>query len=307
MMIALLGGGAVFCFFMVFYFWMQYRREKKQVHEQFDQFAEIASQDRWSDRLADKLDETQWAKQLEPRLKRASIKIRPSEYGAILFMVGFSLVLFLYYGMGAPLWIGLMIGTTLVPFISKMFLESRRNIYVRRVESQLSEVCRLLSSAARAGLSIPQGLELVVKEMAPPVRDELAIVVRELQLGKDLEKSLQDLYRRVNSRDVRIFINALIIQQRAGGDLGAVLGEMAGTMEERKIISKTIDASISQSKYTAYFLPVISALMVYMMSQMIDDFFDFFTSMMGLVVLTIFVVMQVVGFLLIKKISDIKV
>lgn len=200
-----------------------------------------------------------------------------------------------------------MIGTTLVPFISKMFLESRRNIYVRRVESQLSEVCRLLSSAARAGLSIPQGLELVVKEMAPPVRDELAIVVRELQLGKDLEKSLQDLYRRVNSRDVRIFINALIIQQRAGGDLGAVLGEMAGTMEERKIISKTIDASISQSKYTAYFLPVISALMVYMMSQMIDDFFDFFTSMMGLVVLTIFVVMQVVGFLLIKKISDIKV
>lgn len=100
MMIALLGGGAVFCFFMVFYFWMQYRREKKQVHEQFDQFAEIASQDRWSDRLADKLDETQWAKQLEPRLKRASIKIRPSEYGAILFMVGFSLVLFLYYGMG---------------------------------------------------------------------------------------------------------------------------------------------------------------------------------------------------------------
>lgn len=306
MMIALFGGGAVFCVVMVLYFLLQYRGEQKKIYEQMDQYTNGYSEERWSDRLADRLDETKWAERLGPQLKKASIKIRPSEYGAILVMIGVLLVLVLHLGMDAPLWLGVLVAT-MIPFLSKLFLSSRKSIYIKKVDSQLSEVCRLLSSAARAGLSIPQGLELVVKEMPPPVRDELAIVVRELQLGRDLEKSLQDLHVRVASRDVRIFINALIIQQRAGGDLGRVLSEMANTMEERKIIHKTIDASISQSRYTAYFLPVISALMVYMMSQMIDDFFQFFTSIMGIVVLIIFLVMQVVGFLLIRKIADIKV
>lgn len=307
MMIALFGGGSVFCLIMVLYFGMQYRREKNQFHDQMGQSAYSGSQDRWSDRLADRLDETKWAQRLEPRLKKASIKIQPSEYGAILVALGILLLLFLHWGMDAPLWLSIIISISLVPFASKMFLSSRKLIYIRKVDSQLSETCRLLSSAARAGLSIPQGLDLVVKEMPPPISDELATVVRELQLGRDLELSLQDLHARVNSRDIRIFINALIIQQRAGGDLGRVLSEMAGTMEERKIIAKTISASISQSRYTAYLLPVVSILMVYMMSQMIDDFFDFFTSLMGIVVLIIFLVMQVVGFLLIKKIADIKV
>lgn len=306
MIIAVFGGGAVFCLVLVFYFVLEYRREQRKIYEQMDQFTDIGSQERWSDRLADRLDETKWAERLGPKLKKASIKIRPSEYGAILVMIGVLLVFLLHLGMDAPLWLSVLAATT-IPFLSKLFLSSRKFIYIKRVDNQLSEVCRLLSSAARAGLSIPQGLELVVKEMPSPVRDELAVVVRELQLGRDLEKSLQDLYGRVSSRDIRIFINALIIQQRAGGDLGRVLSEMASTMEERKIIHKTIDASISQARYTAYFLPVISGLMVYMMSQMIDDFFQFFTSVMGIVVLAIFLVMQVVGFLLIKKIADIKV
>lgn len=307
MMIALFGGGSVFCLIMVLYFGMQYRREKNQFHDQMGESAYSGSQDRWSDRLADRLDETKWAQRLEPRLKKASIKIRPSEYGAVLIMVGVLFIFVLHLGMDAPLWLSIIISVSLVPFSSKMFLSSRKFIYIRRVDNQLSEACRLLSSAARAGLSIPQGLDLVVKEMPPPISDELAIVIRELQLGRDLELSLHDLLTRVNSRDVQVFVNALIIQRRAGGDLGRVLSEMGSTMEERKIIHKTIHASISQARYSAYLLPLVSVLIVLMMSQMIDNFFNFFASLMGIVILAIFVIMQVIGFLLIKKIADIKV
>ncbi|MFD1408320.1 type II secretion system F family protein [Kroppenstedtia eburnea] len=307
MMIAVFGGGAVFCFVLVLYFVLQYRREQKKIYEQMDQYTDIDSQERWSDRLADRLDETKWAERLGPKLKKASIKIRPSEYGAILVMIGVLLVFLLHLGMDAPLWLSVLLSTLLIPFASKMFLGSRRFIYIHRVNNQLSEACRLLSSAARAGLSIPQGLELVVKEMPPPISDELGNVVRELQLGRDLELSLQDLLTRVNSRDIQVFVNALIIQRRAGGDLGRVLSEMASTMEERKIIHKTIHASISQARYSAYLLPVVSVLIVLMMSQMIDNFFNFFTSMMGMVILAIFLIMQIIGFLLIKKIADIKV
>ncbi|MDR6227070.1 type II secretion system F family protein [Desmospora profundinema] len=306
MTIAILGAASVFSLFMVLFYALQYRTVKKQTHETMGEKTSVIAEERFSEQLAQKIDQQQWAKRLEPQLKRASLKIRPSEYGALLLAVGLFLFFLLYYWLEAPLWLGIVVATSLTPIGSRLFLASRKFIYVNKINNQLSETCRLLSSAARAGLSIPQGLELVMQELPSPIKDEVAIVVRESRLGRDLEHSLNDMLTRVYSRDLQVFINALIIQRRAGGDLATVLNEMANTMEERKIINKTIDASIAQARYSAYLLPLISLLIVIMMSQMIEGFFDFFTSIFGLIVLVVFIFMQVLAFFLIKKIADIR-
>ena len=165
----------------------------------------------------------------------------------------------------------------------------------------------MLSSAARAGLSIPQGLELAVKELPAPIRNELEIVVQELQLGRHLEGALQELLKRVFSQDLHVFVNALIIQQRSGGDLARVMAQMASTMEERKIISQIIRSVTAQARYSAYLLPVISIFIVFMMSRMIEGFFDLFTTFFGMIIAGIFVVLQIIGVLLVRKISNIEV
>ncbi|MCS1352431.1 type II secretion system F family protein [Mechercharimyces sp. CAU 1602] len=307
LLVALFGGGAVFCWLLAMYHVLKMRRAKGRTSERVEKWFTSDSTARWSDSLADRLDEMKWAKKLEPKLKRASIKLRPSEYGAIMIVGWFAILLFFYYLMSFPFWVSFLLADILLPLGSTLLLSSRKHIYVHQINKQLSEVCRLLSSAARAGLSIPQGLELVVKEMPSPIKDELGIVVRELKLGKDTEMALKDMLVRVKSKDVQVFVNALIIQRRAGGDLASVLAEMANTMEERKIIHKTIDSTIAQARYSAYLLPIISIFIVVMMSKMIDNFYDFFTSMFGIIVVSIFVVMQVLGFIIVKKIADIRV
>lgn len=306
-MIALLGTAAVFCTMMAIYYWLEIRIAKQQTRKVLEKYVGTPSKLHWSDAMVERLDKTNWAKRLEPQLKRASIKLRPAEYGALLVLISIFISLFLKMGMKAPFLISVIVGVSVTFIASSLFLSSRKFIYVQRIDAQLSEVCRLLSSTARAGLSIPQGLELVVKEMSSPIRDELGIVVRELRLGRNLEVSLKDMLTRVNSRDLKVFVNALIIQRRAGGDLARVLAEMARTMEERKIIHKTIDASIAQSRYSAYLLPFISIIIVLIMSQMVNGFFDLFTSFVGIVILIIFIGMQVLGFLLIKRFANIKI
>ncbi|PMB04015.1 hypothetical protein CEN49_21725, partial [Fischerella thermalis CCMEE 5273] len=284
---------------------LRYRTAKKQTYETIGEITNLTTKERLSEKLAKKLDEQLWAKRLQPQLKRASLNIRPSEYGALMLAAGIILVFLFYFWLESPLWIGILVSISLIPIGSRLFLASRKFIYVNKVNNQLSEMCRLLSSAVRAGLSIPQGLELVIQELPSPIKDEIAIVVRESRLGRDLEDSLNDLLNRVYSRDLQIFVNSIIVQRRAGGDLAAVLSEMASTMEERKIINKTIDASIAQARYSAYLLPLISFLIVILMSQMIEGFFDFFTSIFGLIVLVIFVIMQALAFYLIRRIADI--
>lgn len=307
MAIAIIGALAVFFFLTAIYYWMQMKAAQRQTGEILEKYVGSPTEISWSDRLVERLDRYEWAKRLEPQLKRASIQLRPSEYAAVLFLVGLGLFFLFKHGMEAPSSLSLIMPIVLVPLGSKMLINSRQFLYAQKIDSQLSEVCRLLSSAARAGLSIPQGLELVVKEMDGPIKEELGIIVRELQLGVNVEVALKGMLKRVQTKDLRVFINALIIQRRAGGDLARVLSEMAATMEERKVIHKTIDATVAQARYSAYLLPVISILMVVLMSQMIEGFFDFFTTAIGIGVLIIFIILQVIGFILIQKIADIKV
>ncbi|AUS07570.1 hypothetical protein C1X05_00995 [Laceyella sacchari] len=304
---AIVGALAVLCSMLALFNWVEMRSAQRQTNEVLEKYVGTKTEISWSDRLADRLDNQEWAKKLAPQLKRASINLRPSEYGALLIAGELGLTFLLYLGLDAPFFMSLLIAGVLTPLGSRMLINSRKFLYVRKIDAQLSEACRLLSSAARAGLSIPQGLELVVKEMSGPIKEELNTVVKELQLGKSVEVSLRELTMRVPSRDLQVFVNALIIQRRAGGDLARVLSEMASTMEERKIIHKTIDATVAQARFSAYMLPVVSILIVFMMSQMIDNFFDFFTNIFGIIVLIIFIIMQVIGFILIKRIADIKV
>ncbi|TCW36616.1 tight adherence protein B [Laceyella sacchari] len=307
MLIGIIGALAIFSFLTAVYFWTQMKSAQRQTEEVLEKYVGSPSEMGWSDRLVEKLDQYEWAQKLEPQLKRASIQLRPSEYAAVLFLIGMGVFFLLNKGMDAPPLFSVLIPIILVPLGSKMMINSRKFLYAQKIDNQLSEACRLLSSGARAGLSIPQGLELVVKEMDGPIKEELGIVVRELQLGKNVEVALKDMLKRVETKDIQVFINALVIQRRAGGDLARVLSEMAATMEERKIIHKTIDATVAQARYSAYLLPVVSILMVVMMSQMIEGFFDFFTTGIGIGVLVIFIILQVVGFVLIRKIADIKV
>ena len=309
-MIPLLAAGSAFCFVWALYYALSIKNRRDEANEHIQSWFEEqgVKKESWSDSLSRKMNESQWGNRIRPKLENASLDIEPADYGAILFFAGMIILLALRLGMNAPWWISIVIAIVAVPIGSHFFLRSRRFVYVSRLNGQLSEACRLLSSAARAGLSIMQGLELVVEEMPNPIRKELGTVVQEVRLGRSLESALKDFIKRFeSSRDLRVFANALIIQRRAGGDLARVMSQMANTMEERKIIHQTIQSVTAQARYSAYALPIVSILIVFMMSRLIDGFCALFTTIPGIIILSIFVIMQVIGIIVVRKISDIKV
>jgi len=304
---ALLAGGSLFFAVWSLYFLISMRRDRSKTRERLSRWIKRGSDMRWSDSLVERLDQMAWAKKLQPKLERASVRLRPAEYGGIVLVGGFLFGLLLSWFLEINQLICLVIGLSLAPVASNLFLLSRRHLYVSKIDDQLPEACRLLSSAARAGLSIPQGLELAVKELPDPIRKELEIVVQELQLGRHLEGALRELLNRVYSQDLHVFVNALIIQQRSGGDLARVMAQMASTMEERKIVSQIMRSVMAQSRYSAYMLPIVSMFVILVLSRMIDGFFDLFTSVFGMIIAGIFVVLQIIGILLVRKISNIQI
>ncbi|WP_028777630.1 type II secretion system F family protein [Shimazuella kribbensis] len=307
-MIGLLVAVAVFSFCLMIYAFIQAYSDNKQKKGQM--VSKLLSQRTylsWSDTLVKRLEQTEWAIGLSPKLTRSSISISAVEYMLFLVVIGILLQLILTLLLGLPWWLVLTIVSTLIPFGSNQYLRFRQRAYVRRLELQLPEMCRLLSSAISAGLSVSQALLLIVQEMEEPLSQELAPICRDIQLGASLEQVLTDWSSRLPSQDFHLFIHSILIQKEAGGDLGKVMADMSTTLEERKVIQKSIDAVISQSRSTAYLLPVLSVGFVLMFHRLFGGIGLLFQSWIGIVIIILFLVLQVIGFLLVKRISAIKV
>ncbi len=132
-------------------------------------------------------------------------------------------------------------------------LEKRNEEFV----GQLPEIARLLSNSASAGLSIPTAMELCVREVDPPAKDELQTVVDELTLGRSLDDSLASLQRRLPSREVSVLMTTLIIQQRAGGDAVTALQELSQTLEMRRETLREVRTLMAGALFTSYIVPVL--------------------------------------------------
>lgn len=88
------------------------------------------------------------------------------------------------------------IGLLIVSHYTLFYL--RKNKYEERFNEQLGDVCRMLGNAARSGLTISQGIDLVAKEIPEPAGTEFKRISHELKLGVSLESALKSTQKRIN-------------------------------------------------------------------------------------------------------------
>ncbi|SFA90967.1 tight adherence protein B [Lentibacillus halodurans] len=297
----------VLSFLLFVYYFLGYRSQKKEwkqkVEEWFPEEERKSLISKWGDRF----DEKESSEKLRNKLHHANLKLLPSEYLGIL-IVGYLVLFVMFYsifGMPLPLSIALPI---LLLFVSNYLLfYFRKNSYELRFNDQLSEVCRILGSAARSGLTINQGIDIVAREVAAPAGEEFKRISNELKLGVNLESAFRSVQKRNTSRDFNLFIATLLIQKKTGGNLALTLDTMANTFEDRKVLNQIIKTMTSEQKYISFIVPALPVFLLLVMNNVIDGFIEPLWSGFGLVILIIFITAIVLSFFLIRKITNIKV
>jgi len=118
---------------------------------------------------------------LSERLARAGMRVKPSEYTMI--QVGCTLALallaFVRFGVHPAVLVAGVVGM-LIPGFYVKFRISRR---LKHLNNQLVDVLSLMSNSLKAGHSLPQTLDLISHDARPPIAEEFARCVRELQVG----------------------------------------------------------------------------------------------------------------------------
>jgi tight adherence protein B len=179
---------------------------------------------------------------------------------------------------------------------------------LEKFEAQLPEAMQNISNGMKAGFTIVQGIENMVGEMQPPISQEFGLAMREYRLGAQLDDALVNLVRRVKSPDLRLVVTSVNITRRMGGNLPEMLEKISFTIRERRRIEGKNKALTAQGKLQGIVvgsLPIALGGAFYLLDPRMMSYM--WNTGIGLVLLFIMGVMEVLGFLFIRKIINIDV
>ena len=250
------------------------------------------------------LPKTAFSSKLDATLRRAGLPLLGSEFivatilaASILSLI--TLTLTLKFSWAAVIFL-LAISASVV-FLNQM-IQRRRE----RLINQLSDCLTTVANALRAGFSFVQAMDLVSKEMEPPISEEFAHVMRDVSYGMLLPEALEDMDRRVGVEDLHLVITAVLIQREIGGNLAQVLDSISNTITERIRQRREILTLTAQGRVSSWVVGlapiVISGAMLLIDPTHFDDMLK---SEFGTMILGIAVCFSIVGFIVIRKIVNI--
>jgi len=188
--------------------------------------------------------------------------------------------------------------------IGRWLRQARR----RQLEAQLPAAADALAAQLRAGLGLGQALGVLASHQRPPLAQELALLLRRHRLGLTLDAALEEWPRQSRSADLVLFVSALRVSRELGSGLAEALERLGDTLRRRHVIEDRIQALTAQGRsqgIVVSMLPLaLLAVLAWLEPQATQQFF---TTPLGLGALASIVVLEALGWWLIRRIVNIDV
>ncbi|MGL5809481.1 MAG: type II secretion system F family protein [Nocardioides sp.] len=127
--------------------------------------------------------------------------------------------------------LGLVLAVVAIPGLTLVLVRQLVNRRRERYRKQILDLARHLAGSARAGLSVSHALTAAADALGDPIGGELRGVVLAMEFGTLPDHALDRFRDRSRLPEGDLLVNAIVIQQRSGGDLVALLTRLAGGME----------------------------------------------------------------------------
>ena len=123
-----------------------------------------------------------------------------------------------------------------------------------------------------------------------------------------MDDALDNMSKRIGSDDFELVSTAVITARQTGGELTGTLERLAGLIRERMRINNKLKAMTSMGRLQALMIGCMPFLllwgMYYVSPGMVSGFFN---TPVGYIAMLVVIILDIVGFLVIKKITTIDV
>ena len=189
----------------------------------------------------------------------------------------------------------------------KLIVKRKISLRRKKFNSQIADALVLIASSLRSGYSFMQAIEMVSREMQPPISEEFYRVLREINLGVTTDEAMNHMAERINSVDLDLVVTAVLIQRQIGGNLTEILDNIANTIRERVKIAghiRTLTAQGRMSGVIISLLPIALGAVITLLSP--GYIMPLFTQPIGQGMIIAAVISEFIGIMLIRNIVNIK-
>jgi tight adherence protein B len=242
---------------------------------------------------------------LEQRLDRAAIPLRSGEYLVIASGIGVLLALIAGLLTGTP--IASFIALALVGVVAWYFPNYRAGKRVKEMQEQLPDALALMAASVEGGQTFQRAIDMYRRDARPPLSTELDRVMAEVAVGSDLVLALENMAERCGVEDLKWAVEAVRIQQSTGGRLAPILHTLAKFMRTRQEVRREVQTLSAEGRMSGYVLFAIPLFLVAALEMKDPGYLHPMLHGIGLVVLIGTAGLMAVGFMIVRKMVNIKV
>jgi tight adherence protein B len=209
-----------------------------------------------------------WRARFRDSLEQANLPLGPPLF--LLISLGCGTALGgLSFAASKQLWIapfGLAIGI-LAPLA---YVRVKCLIRIRRLSVQLPEAFDYIGRAVRAGQTTTAAIQTVGDEFEWPIADEFRRCYEEQNLGMPYDTALRNLASRSGIMELRIFVVALLLHSRSGGNLVELLANLSSLVRTRVKLQQKLKALTGEGRMQAavlIVLPMVAFVALHILSR----------------------------------------
>ncbi|NMB10679.1 MAG: hypothetical protein GX977_00165 [Firmicutes bacterium] len=201
---------------------------------------------------------------------------------------------------------GSLCGAVLLSLVPLVIGTERRRREQARLEMQLLDGLSLMQGGLRAGFNLFQVLELVAREMEPPLATIANRISSEVRLGVPMDTAWERAGAEVSNKTFSELVTAVTIQRQMGGDLGFILGTLRESLRQRINLQAKLKSVTSQGRLTGIVISVLPVALAGVIHLVMPQFIEpLFVNPWGQVLLGVAFSLEVVGAWMINRICRI--
>ena len=190
------------------------------------------------------------------------------------------------------------------PLFVLQFARRRR---MDKFEEQFPEAIDLIARTLRAGHAFTTGLRMAGEELPNPIGAEFRTLSDRQNFGLPVPDALRDFADRMPILDARFFVTAVLTQREAGGNLAEVLDNLSTVIRERFRVKRQVRVITSHGRYTGMLLSILPpAMAIILFARQPENIRLMFTDPVGIRMVAFAVVLQIIGAIAIRKISNVE-
>jgi len=179
---------------------------------------------------------------------------------------------------------------------------------IKKIEQQLPDALVMMSGTLKSGASLAQAIDNVVREGEPPLSQEFSLYVRQRKLGVEVDTAMEYMEKRIKLEDFSMLLAAIRISREVGGNLAGTMDSLAETLRQKLIMEGKIAGLTAQGRLQGIVMSLLPMLLMGVLMKLEPKAMGMmFTTRLGWVVFGLILAMQILGYLSIKKITNINV